>query len=81
MPLQKQKHTHDGVMVNMLASSASDHEFEHWSGHTTEYDIGICCFSIKHAAFRSKSKLFGSQSGKCVQVEQHVYPLTIVSMN
>ena len=34
-----------GVMVSMLAS-----------GQTKDYRIGICCFSAKHAALRSKSK-------------------------
>jgi len=26
------------------------------SGQTKDYQIGICCFSAKHAAFRRKSK-------------------------
>jgi hypothetical protein len=44
-----------GVMVSVLASSAVDHEFEHRSGQTKDYEIGICCFSAKHAALRRKS--------------------------
>jgi hypothetical protein len=43
-------------MVSVLASSAVDHEFEHRSGQTKDYEIGICCFSAKHAALRRKSK-------------------------
>jgi hypothetical protein len=35
-------------MVNVLASSVV--------GQTKDYEIGICCFSAKHAALRSKSK-------------------------
>ena len=45
-----------GVMVSMLASSAVDRGFEPRSGQTKDYEIGICCFSAKHAALRRKSK-------------------------
>ena len=45
-----------GVIVSMLASSAVDHGFESRSGQTKDYEIGICCFSTKHAALRRKSK-------------------------
>ena len=45
-----------GVMVSMLASSAVDRGFEPWSGQTKDYEIGLCCFSTKHAVLRSKSK-------------------------
>ena len=45
-----------GVMVSVLASSAIDREFEPQSGQTKDYEIGICCFSAKHAALMSKSK-------------------------
>jgi hypothetical protein len=45
-----------GVIVSLLASSAVDHVFEHCSGQTKDYKIGICCFSTKHAALRSKNK-------------------------
>ena len=51
-----QKHRIDGVMVSVLASSAVDHGFEPRSGQTKNYEIGICCFSAKHAALRRKSK-------------------------
>jgi hypothetical protein len=43
-------------MVSMLSSSAVDRGFELLSGQTKDYKIGICCFSAKHAALRSKSK-------------------------
>jgi hypothetical protein len=33
----------------MLASSALDHGFEPWSGQIEDYEIGISCFSAKHA--------------------------------
>jgi hypothetical protein len=29
-----------------------DHGFETQSGQTKDYNIGICCFSAKHAALR-----------------------------
>jgi hypothetical protein len=43
-------------MVSVLASSVVDRGFEHLSGQTKDYQIGICCFSAKHAAIRRKSK-------------------------
>jgi hypothetical protein len=33
-----------------------DHGFDPWSGKTKDCQIGICCFSAKHAALRRKSK-------------------------
>ena len=45
-----------GVMVSMVTSSAVDRGFEPRSGQTKDYEIGICCFSAKHAALRRKSK-------------------------
>ena len=45
-----------GVIVNVLASSAVGHGFEPRSGQTKDYEIGVCCFSAKQAALRSKSK-------------------------
>ena len=45
-----------GILVSVLASSAVDRGFEPRSSQTWEYKIGICCFSAKHAALRSKSK-------------------------
>jgi hypothetical protein len=43
-------------MVSVLASSGVDCGFELWSGQTKDFKIGICCFSVKHAALRSKRK-------------------------
>ena len=45
-----------GVMVSVIASSVVDRGFEPWSGQIKDYKIGICCFSAKNAALRSKSK-------------------------
>ena len=39
-----------------LASSAVDRGFDTQLGQTKDYEIGICCFSTKHAALRRKSK-------------------------
>ena len=44
------------VMISVLASSAVDREFKPRPGETKDYEIGICCFSAKHAALRGKSK-------------------------
>ena len=46
----------DGVMVSVLALSAVDRRLEPRSGQTKYYTIGICYFSAKHAALKSKSK-------------------------
>ena len=43
-----------GVMVTVLAWSAIDRGCESRSGQIKDYKIGICCFSTKHAALRSK---------------------------
>ena len=43
-------------MVSVLALSVVDRGFDHQSGQTKDYKIGICCFSAKHAALRRKSK-------------------------
>jgi hypothetical protein len=40
----------------MLALSALDRGFESRLEQTKDYEIGICCFSAKDAALRSKSK-------------------------
>ena len=39
-----------------LTSSALDHGFKPRSGQTKDYEIGICCFSDKHAELMRKSK-------------------------
>ena len=43
-------------MVSVLALSAVDRGFDPRSRQTEDYKIGICCFSAKHAALRSKNK-------------------------
>jgi hypothetical protein len=43
-------------MVSMLVSTTVNRGFELRSGQTKDYQIGICCFSAKHAALRRKSK-------------------------
>ena len=43
-------------MVGIIAFRAVDCGLEPRSGQTKDYKIGICCFSIKHAALRSKNK-------------------------
>ena len=51
-----QKETRNGgVMVSVLASSAVDRGFEHQSGQTKDYKIGICCFYTKHVALRRRT--------------------------
>ena len=44
------------VMVSVLASGVVDGWFEPRSGQAKDYEIGICCFSTKHAALRRKIK-------------------------
>ena len=39
-------------MVSMLASSAVVRGFKPKSGQAKDYEIGICCFSAKHAALK-----------------------------
>ena len=43
-------------MVSVLASSAVDRGFEPQWAPTKDHNVGICCFSAKHAALRRKSK-------------------------
>jgi hypothetical protein len=45
-----------GAMVSVLASSMVNHRFNSRLGQTKEYKIGMCCFSVKHAALRRKNK-------------------------
>jgi hypothetical protein len=56
------------VMVSVLASSVVDRGFEHSSGLTKDHNIGICCFSVKHAALRRKTKdwFAQNQDSECV---------------
>ena len=43
-------------MVSVLGSRAVDRGFEPRSGQTKDYQLSICCFSVKHAALSRKSK-------------------------
>ena len=43
-------------MVGIITFRAVDCGLEPRSGQTKDYKIGICCFSIKHAALRGKNK-------------------------
>jgi hypothetical protein len=43
-------------MISLLVLSVVERGFEHWSGQTKDYKIGICCFSAKHTALRRKRK-------------------------
>ena len=45
-----------GVMVSVLASSAIDRGFDRRSCQTKDYEIGICCFSAKHAVLGERAK-------------------------
>jgi hypothetical protein len=49
-------------MVSVLALSAVDRGFEPRSGKTKDYEIGICCFSAKHAELRCKNWLARNQN-------------------
>ena len=42
-------------MVSILASDTVDRGFDTRSGQTKDCKMGICCFSAKYAALRSKS--------------------------
>ena len=42
------------VSVAGLVLHTVDREFKQWSGQTTNYEIGIYCFSAKHAALGSR---------------------------
>ena len=44
------------LMVSVFVSSAVDREFHPGQCQTQDYDTGICCFSVKHAVLRGKSK-------------------------
>jgi hypothetical protein len=45
-----------GVTISVLFSSAVDRGFDPRTGQTKDYEIGICCFSAKHATLRKKDK-------------------------
>jgi hypothetical protein len=64
-------------MVSVLTSNVVDRGFELQSGQTKDYEIGICCFSAKHAALRRKSKDWLSRNQNN---ERYVYQPTVVSV-
>jgi hypothetical protein len=74
-----------GVIVSVFVSGAVDRGFKSRSGQIKYmyYNIGICCFPVKYAALKSKSKdgLARNHAGKCVRVERHVYLRTAVSVS
>jgi hypothetical protein len=45
-----------GVMISMLTLSVVDRGLKPLSGQTENNEFGICCFSGKQVALRSKSK-------------------------
>ena len=52
-----------GEIVGVLASSGVVvRRFKPWKGQTKDYNIGICCFSAKHAAKRRKSTEWSTQN-------------------
>ena len=56
----------DSVMVSMLASSAVGRGFKPRPSQIKDYEIGICCFSAKHARSVTEEKeqrLVGLESG------------------
>ena len=52
------------VMINVIALSTVDRGFKPQSGQTKDHKIGICYFSVDHAALRKKElRLVGCESG------------------
>ena len=49
-------------MVSVLTLSDEGRGFDPWPGQSKDFKIGICCFSAKLAALRSKSKDWSAQS-------------------
>jgi len=49
----------DGVMVS---TSVVYRRLSSRFGHTTDYEIIICCFSAKHVTLRRQKRLIGSES-------------------
>ena len=69
-----------GVMLSMFTLSAVDRGFEAWTGQTKNYETGICCFSPKRAALKSKSKDWLTKNQNNV-LERHVCLQTVVSVS
>ena len=71
-----------GVMVSMLTLSVVDRGFKPLTGQTKDYKIGICCFSSKYVALRSKIKDWLIQNQDNVScVKWHVYREIVISVS
>ena len=68
-------------MVSVLALIAVDRGFERLSGQTKNYEIGICCFSAKHAALRRKSKDWLARNQNNVSECSDMSTLGLVSLS
>ena len=70
-------HIISGIMVNMLVLSVVDHEFESRSSQTIDYNIDICCFSVKHTSLKRKSRdwLLGYQGNVYKWTDMSTYRL------
>ena len=53
---QLQRNRIGDVLVSVVAPSVVDRGFQPRSGQATDCEIGICCFSAKHASLKRKSK-------------------------
>ena len=58
--------------ISVLATSAVDRGFESRSGQTKDYEIGICCFSARHAALKRKKKKWLAQNQNTVSEWGHM---------
>jgi hypothetical protein len=63
-------------------SNAVDRCFEYQLSQAKHYKIGICCFPIKHASLRNKSKdwLVRNQNIRA-KVQLYFFLLTVVSVS
>jgi hypothetical protein len=70
-------------MVSVLSSSAVDRGFKPQSGKTKDYKIGICCFSARYRALRSKSKdwLAQNQDNVSERSDRSTHAWTVVSVS
>jgi hypothetical protein len=41
-------------MLSVFASSVVDRILEAYMGQTKDHNIGVCCFSSKHAAYKGE---------------------------
>ena len=62
-----------GLMVSVFETNVVDRAFEHMSGLTENYNIGICCFSANHATQMSKSK---DSNPRSTALEASTLPIT-----